>query len=201
MRQSLSAVASCALLILCGAAASRAASLQNVSLKWSPTSTLAEMGALDISGTALTTKIQFGTFVDTRENPPLVGENREKADKPRQVTTSSDVAAFVVDHLKESLRHAGLNTVDAGADVILTGEIRQFFVTETNTYSGELNMLVHLKNSAGKELWTGMVAGDSTRWGRSYTAENNFETMSDMVLRASYNLLSNPGFREALGKH
>ena len=159
------------------------------------------MGPLDISGAALTTKIQIGAFVDTRENPSLVGENREKADKPRQVTTSSDVAAFLVDHLKETLHHAGLNTVDSGADVVVSGEIRQFFVTETNTYSGEVSLLVHVKNSAGKELWTGLVAGDSTRWGRSYTAENNYETMSDMVLRAAYNLIANPGFREALGKH
>ena len=57
-----------------------------------------------------------------------------------------------------------------------------------------------MKDSAGKDLWTGIVNGDSTRWGRSYSAANYYETMSDMVLRATYNLLANAGFREALGK-
>jgi hypothetical protein len=200
MRQSLFAVASCALLILCGAAAARAASLENVPLKWAPTSTLGEMGAIDLTGAVGTTKIRFDALVDTRQNPSLVAENREKVDKVRQMTTSSDVAAFATEHLKDTLRHAGLNIVDDGADVVMSGEIRQFFVTEVNTYGGELSILVHLKNNAGKELWTGVVAGDSTRWGRSYSAENYYETMSDMLLRGAFNLLSNPGFREALGK-
>jgi uncharacterized glyoxalase superfamily protein PhnB len=200
MRQSLSAAASCALLILCGATAARAASLENVPLKWAPTSTLGEMGAIDLTGAVGTTKIRVDALVDTRQNPTLVAENREKVDKVRQMTTSSDVAAFVTEHLKDTLRHAGLNIVDEGADVVMSGEIRQFFVTEVNTYGGELSILVHLKNTAGKELWTGVVAGDSTRWGRSYSAENYYETMSDMLLRGAFNLLSNPGFREALGK-
>jgi hypothetical protein len=200
MRQLLFAAASCALLILCGAAASRAASLENVPLRWKPTSTLAEMGVVDLSGAVGTTKIRIDALVDTRQNPSLVAENREKADKVRQMTTSSDVAAFVTEHMKDTLRRAGLNIVDDGAEVVLSGEIRQFFVTEVNTYGGELSIMVHLKNTAGKELWTGVVAGDSTCWGRSYSAENYYETMSDMLLRGAFNLLSNPGFREALGK-
>jgi hypothetical protein len=116
------------------------------------------------------------------------------------VTTSTDVAAFVTDHVKESLRAAGLNIVDGPADITVSGELRQFFVTEMSTYKGEVSMIIHVKNSAGKEVWTGAVGGDAERFGRSYKAENYYEVMSDMVLRASFNLLSNPGFRETLQK-
>jgi hypothetical protein len=42
---------------------------------------------------------------------------------------------------------------------------------------------------------TGAV-GDAERFGRSYKADNYCETMSDMVIRATYNLLAN-----ALQKH
>ncbi len=112
-----------------------------------------------------------------------------------------DVAAFVTDHFRESLHSAGLNIVDGAADVTISGELRQFFVTETSTYKGEVSVILHVKNSAGKDLWTGVVGGDSTRFGRSYKADNYYETVSDMVLRASYNLLSNQGFRDALQKH
>ena len=116
------------------------------------------------------------------------------------VTTSGDVASFIADHLKEGLRGAGLSIVDSGGDLVLSGEIRRFFVTEVNTYGGEISVLVHLKNGAGKELWSGVVTGDSTRWGRSYSAANYYETMSDMVLSATHNLLANPGFHDALAR-
>jgi hypothetical protein len=186
---------------LVNAAAFAGADLQNIPLKWTPTSAFAATGAIDLSGNILATTLHFDAFVDMRQNPSLVAENREKAGKFRPVTTTSDVAAFVTEHVKESLHGTGLNIVDGAADVSVGGEIRQFFVTETTTYNGQISLLIHVKNSAGKELWTGVVGGDSRRFGRSYKADNYYETMSDMVLRASYNLLSSPGFREALQKH
>jgi hypothetical protein len=189
-----------ACLLLSAAAFARDDVLQNVPLKWSPTSTLAEMGPLDVSGALLTTKIHVDAFTDVRQNPALVAENREKTDKVRPVTTSSDVAAFLVDHLKETLQHAGVTIVDGGADVTITGEIRQFFVTETSMYRGEVSVLLHVKNSAGKEIWTGVIGGAAERFGRSYRLDNYQEAMSDMVLQAAYNLLASPGFREALQK-
>jgi hypothetical protein len=182
-----------------GAAFARDA-LENIPLKWSPTSTLSAWGAVDLSGATITTKIHWDGFTDTRENPTLVAENREKADKVRILTTSTDVAAFVSDHIKDSVHGAGLNVVDSGADVNVSGEMRKFFVTETGTYNGEISVLIHVKNSAGKELWTGIISGDATRWGRSYSAANYFETMSNTILSATYNLLNNAGFRDSLAK-
>jgi hypothetical protein len=200
MRQFFLGVAFFSATLLNGAALARGEPLQNIPLKWTPTATLAEWGAVDISGAMAAAKIHVDGFVDTRESPALVGENRENAEKIRQVTTSGDVSAFVSDHLKDGLRGAGLDIVDSGADLTISGEIRRFFVTEVNTYGGEISLLSHVKNSAGKELWSGVAAGDSTRWGRSYSAANYYETMSDMVLSATHNLLANPGFHDALAK-
>ena len=199
MRQRFLAIASFASLVV-SAAAFASGDLHDIPLNWTPTATFAEMGHLDTSGPMLTAKVHLEPLVDTRQNPSLIAENREKPERVRPVTTSSDVAQFVTDHLKDVLHGAGLNLVDGPADVIVSGEIRQFFVTEVNTYGGEISLLIHVKNSAGKELWTGAVAGDSTRWGRSYKADNYYETISDMILRAAYNLLSTSGFRDALGK-
>jgi len=183
-----------------GTAFARGEALENIPLKWTPTSPFSEWGPVDVSGAMLTSKIHVDAFVDTRQNPSLVAENREKPSNVRQVTTSSDVAAFVADHFKDTLRGAGLNIVDGAADLNISGEIRKFFVTEANTYGGEISLLLHVKNSAGKELWTGLVTGDSTRWGRSYSATNYYETMSDMVLSATHNLLATAGFHDALAK-
>jgi hypothetical protein len=79
--------------------------------------------------------------------------------------------------------------------------VRQFFVTETNTYQGSVSLFVHLKNAAGKEIWSGVVLGSAEHFGRSYKAENYDETFSDMVLHVTYNLLADPAFHEALAKH
>jgi hypothetical protein len=138
MRHHLPAVAFFACVLVNGMTFARGKPLENIPLKWTPTSNLAEMGPLVVSGTLLTTKIHIDAIADTRQNPSLIAENREKANKIRPVTTSSDVAAFVTDHLKESLHGAGLNVVDSGADVSISGEVRQFFVTELNTYSGRI---------------------------------------------------------------
>jgi hypothetical protein len=195
------AASACCIFLLVSATAFAGGALVNVPLKWTPTTTWAEMGAIDVSGALLTTKVHVDAFIDTRPNPPLVAENREHANNVRQFTTSSDVAVFVGDHLRETLQRAGLNTVDATGDVSISGEVRQFFVTEKSTYKGEISLLIRLKDGDGKELWSGIVTGDAARWGRSYSADNYCEVMSDMMLRAVYNLLSNAGFRAALATH
>jgi hypothetical protein len=174
--------------------------LQNIPLKWTPKESIASMGALDLSGPILTTKIQVDPFTDARTDAASVGENREKS-QPRPVTTSSDVPAFIADHMKEAMRGLGMTVVDSGGDVSLSAEVRQFFVTETNTYQGNVSLLVHLKNAAGKEIWSGVVLGSAEHFGRSYKADNYDETFSDMVLHVTYNLLANPAFHEALAKH
>jgi hypothetical protein len=173
--------------------------LQNIPLKWTPKESIASMGVLDLSGAFLTTKIRVDPFNDARTDTASVGENREKS-QPRPVTTSSDVPAFVADHMKEAMRGLGMSVVDEGGDVSLSADVRQFFVTETNTYQGNVQLLVRLKNAAGKEIWSGVVLGSAEHFGRSYKSENYYETFSDMVLHATYNLLANPAFHEALAK-
>jgi len=190
-----------ACLIASGAAAASEKLLENIPLKWSPTSSLAEMGPVDLSAADVSVKVHVEALVDSRQNPTLIAQNTEKPDKPRPVTTSSDVGAFVTEHLKDSLRAGGLNTVDDGGDVTLSGEIRQFFVNEVNVYRGEASLVLRLKDATGKELWTGVIVGDAERFGRSYRADNYYEVLSDTLLRAAHNLLANPAFHQALEKH
>jgi hypothetical protein len=190
-----------ACLIVSGTAGAAPAVLENIPLKWSPTSTLAEMGQVDLTAPDLAVKIHVDPLVDVRQNPTLIALNTEKPDKPRQVTTSADVGAFVTEHLKDTLRGVGLSIVDGPSDVTLSGEIRQFFVNEVNVYRGEVSIVIRVKNSSGKEIWSGVAGGDAERFGRSYRADNYYEVLADTLLRAAHNLLVNPGFHEALEKH
>jgi hypothetical protein len=188
------------LVFFAGQALAKDKLLENVPLKWTPTDSIAGLGPVDLSGAALGTAIHVDALVDTRQNPSAVAENREDERKVLPVTTSTDVAAFVTDHLKDMLRGAGLNLVDGPGDVTLSGEIRQFFVTETSLYHGDMSVLIHLKDNQGREVWSGVISGAPERFGRSYKLDNYYETLSDMIVRSAHSLLSNPGFRDALQK-
>jgi hypothetical protein len=191
----------CTTLLLAGSVSAAPKLLENIPLVWKPTDTLGSLGPLNLGGPVISAALHVDKLVDTRNNPAMIAENQEKPDKPLPVTTSGDVGAFVTDNLKDSLRVAGLNIVDGPGDLTLSGEIRQFFVTETGTYHSELSMVLHLKDAHGKEVWSGAAAGSTERFGRSYKAENYYETLSDAVIRATHNLLSNPAFTDAFAHH
>jgi hypothetical protein len=173
--------------------------LSNIPLVWSPTQSFAEFGAIDLNGVG-NVKVQFNGFTDTRKNPALIAENHEK-DKVRQVTTKDNVAVFLTDHVKDTFGKAGINVVDSGGDVIVSGEIRDFFVNETEQYVGNVTVYVTVTNAAGKVLWQGVAGGGSTNFGRSYKADNYYETLSNAVLKLSNSLLNSQGFHTALQSH
>lgn len=173
--------------------------LSNIPLVWSPTQSFAEFGAIDLNGIG-NVKVQFNAFTDARKNLALIAENHEK-EPPRQVTTKDNVASFLTDHVKETFGKAGLDVVDSGGDVVVSGEIRDFFVNETDQYVGNITVYVTLTNTSGKVLWQGVAGGGASNFGRSYKADNYYETLSNAVLKLSNSLLNSPGFHGALQVH
>ncbi|HEV2333067.1 MAG TPA: hypothetical protein VGV16_07870 [Gammaproteobacteria bacterium] len=180
-------------LLLCGCIH---APLNDIPLVWKPTSSIGDFGALDVSG-FMDVKMQVDKFTDTRKDPQLIAENRENA-QPRPVTTRDDVGAFVADNMRDTMRKSGLDVVDSGGQVVISGEVVDFFVNETNTYESTVTLRVTARDAAGKTLWSGVTGGSATRFGRSYKAENYYEVLSDSVLEATYNLMSSPKFEAAL---
>ncbi|CAN0506555.1 unnamed protein product, partial [Phaeothamnion confervicola] len=47
-------------------------------------------------------------------------------------------------------------------------------------------------------LWVVMTTGTSSRFGISYKAGNYYEVLSDALIGATHELMTNPGFRKAL---
>ena len=91
-------------------------------------------------------------------------------------------------------------TVDSGGNAIVSGEVRQFFVEETGTYQGQIALHVTVRSPAGEVLWEGSTSGTNSRFGRSYKAENYYETFSDSLIDATTSLLKNSDFVKALGR-
>ncbi|HEX7966096.1 MAG TPA: YajG family lipoprotein [Gammaproteobacteria bacterium] len=181
--------------LACGCAHAPAP-LNDIPLVWAPTSTVAEIGAIDTTGMT-DVKIQMGGFTDARKDTALIGANREDG-QDRPVTTRDAVAGYVTDHLRETLQKTGLDVVDSGGTAVLSGEVKDFFVTEVNTYHAEITLSVTLRNAAGKTLWSGVVGGSSTTFGHSYSAANYYKVLSNALVDATHTLLANPGFHDAL---
>jgi hypothetical protein len=166
--------------------------LQDIPLQWKPTTEL---------GAAVQTshqKIRFVAFKDVRDNPKLIAENREKA-TPKPVTTKDDVGAFVTDSLRRIFDREGFSTVDASGDLVISGEVRRFFVEETDTYKGDVLLHVTVTSHDGKTLWDGNTSGAASTFGRSYKAENYYEVLSNSLIDATTTLLKNHDFVQALG--
>ena len=170
----------------------KTALLQHVRLQWKPTSEL-KLSAMEMSQAP----IQFETFQDVRDNKEAIGENRED-DKPKPVTTTDDVGAFVSTHMRELFDRAGLKTVDSNGAVTIKGEVKQFFVRETSTYKSEATVHVTVVGRDGKTLWSGLASGDATRFGRSYKLENYYEVLSDAIVNTVSSMLQSTEFQKAL---
>jgi len=190
-----------ALLGLIWAAAGFAAKkpLAGIPLVWKPASLASEYGAVDLTGLA-GVKIEVRELADAREKPDLIGENRDQEDEGivLQVTTSESVPEFVTDHLRRLFADAGLEIVTEGGAVVVTGEVRRFFVLETSTYAGEVSLKLVVKDQDGKSFWAGTAGGTAKRFGRSYKSENYYETLSDALMAVAYKLLQNASFMQAL---
>jgi hypothetical protein len=175
--------------------------LENIPLVWKPTSSLAEYGAIDLTGTS-GVKVEVRELADGRENPSLIGENRDKEDKGivLSVTTAEPVAPFVTENLMRLLGGAGLDAVASGGDVVVSGKVKRFFVLETSTYQGEVTLAIEARTPAGEVIWSGLAAGTAKRFGRTYKSENYYETLSDSLLDAAAKLLQNEAFIKALSR-
>lgn len=175
-----------------------AASPDNIPLVWKPDrehSTPPDAAPVDF----FKAKVRVMPMTDSRENPRLIGENRE-GPMPKPATTRDEVAAFVTDHFKTLLTAAGLTVVDSGENAIIKGDVQRFFVTETSKYSGEVRIAFVVTDPAGKTLWEGATGGTSVRAGFSYQAENYYESLSDALTIATDRLLREPGFEAAIAR-
>jgi hypothetical protein len=170
--------------------------LDNVPLVWMPERHPSASVPPDAKG-LMSARIKVAPMTQAQGDPKLIGENREKV-APRPVTTRDDVAAFVTDRFKKLLTGAGLHVVESDETVIFKGEIIQFFVTETNLYVGDVRMRMTATDAAGNVVWQGVSHGSSTRFGRSYSAANYYQSLSDALAVATTSLLSDRSLDQAV---
>ncbi len=172
--------------------------LHGIPMVWSPTDDIGDVGVVNLTDLYDIT-IGVTPFTDKRRDPEVIAKNIEDMDDGvvLEVTTSDDVGAWVSDRFVFVLESLGMTVASTDADVEIEGEIRRFFVEEDNMYEGDVGILLTVKKG-DEVLWKGMTNGSAKRWGRSYKADNYFETLSDATLEAIHNAIRDRHFRDAL---
>lgn len=180
--------------------------LENVALAWVPTEDVAQPKVQTITPGAAAAppslRIEIQALADARETPKRIGENREDLEKTGciyPVTTKDDAAAWTTDRFRFLLGRLGFHVGDKDGDVVLSGELRQFFVTEGGTYDGEIGLKLDVVSKDGKALWSGIVRGTSGHWGKSYKLANYHETLSDTLIDLVQHLAADPNFLKSVG--
>jgi hypothetical protein len=171
---------------------------KDVELQWKATTDFSELKRVNLN-TISAHKIKVEKFTDDRTIKPStrIGEYSEDKNDIRPVDTKSDVAQFVTDNFKNSLNKAGLDIVDQNPEYILSGSVKDFYVTETGTYEGSAVLRLVLKKG-DKVVWTGSAKGTNKRFGRTYKLENYMESLSDSLLDAIFGLLENDDFTKSV---
>lgn len=168
----------------------------NVVLKWNPNEKQGKP-VLDTTGGIF--PLAIAGIVDKRDKGKQIGENTEKDTVP--IYTSSDVPAFVRDHVVSQLKIIGIEVTAAETgDRVLKSELIDFWVAEGNRYQGSVRLRISIVDSKGKELWSGAVGGSSNNFGRSLKPDNYTESISDCIQDLASTLVSTPAFREAIAK-
>jgi uncharacterized lipoprotein YajG len=134
-------------------------------------------------------------------DPTVIGEISDHDDKVFPVHASNGVAAWAGEVLQKNAADWGIK-VSPDAPLSLTGKLTQFRLTAStkalgSTYNAEIQVNFALKDTQGRTLWEGAAAGDATRYGHSYSAENANEVLSDALKEAYADAFNNPGLQSA----
>jgi hypothetical protein len=151
-------------------------------------------------GTVPPTRIYIGRIEDKREKMDAIGVNLEHA-TPVQIVAGSDPVGFFRQTLALQLRRAGLSVTEdpAQAERTITGDLTRFWVEESNNYQGDVAATIRVSDRSGAVRWEGAVTGHGENFGRSLSPENYSQTLSDAIVRLTYDsLLPNSEFQNAL---
>jgi hypothetical protein len=136
-------------------------------------------------------KVSIVPFVDGRDpvRKALIGRHSYRNGESI-VTTRDDVGAFCAAQLDTILKRGDVAVVPSGADLTISGTLKQFMVEEGqehwnhNVYDGIVEIEVVVTDAAGKEVWRGSLVGTSDDTGESYRATNHQQGFSDALVKA-----------------
>jgi hypothetical protein len=145
----------------------------------------------------------FVNVADKRDeqDKATIGVNREEHNNiPVRASGSPSVPEFVAKAARDEIRSSTLATTEDMAQCThtLDLDILTFNVLEDNMFNAEVRLEARLVDPTGKELWRGSGSGTSKTFGRSRSAENYNQTLSNSIKIAMAQILGDADFKKAL---
>jgi hypothetical protein len=175
--------------------------LKDIPLEWRPTDDVRSLKAIDLS-VFQNTHFMISPFNDLRKKPTEIGVNIERRLSSQEllVTTKDNVASWVTYYFSKTFSDFDMNVVKEKGNLTLEADIMKFFVTEQSIYKGQVALKVRLLSKTKAVIWEEMVSGESVRFGKSYSATNYYEALSNALISAVHLLLKNDAFKNAVQK-
>ncbi len=131
------------------------------------------------------------------EDPAEIGTRTDDDDRRHTLKAVNDVVEYVAEAIDDALTQWGIKTEDSAGLVLEIGLVR-FDILETNqavgaTYNANVRFVAELK--AGGD-WSGGSVGDATRYGRKFSNANVNEVLSDALLEALAEIISDDRLRQ-----
>jgi uncharacterized lipoprotein YajG len=149
-------------------------------------------------------KIYFEQIKDTRSDPRSIGENLEKKDQRILVQTSNDSEAgeFVRSVLIKEFKSKTFPVEDqAGlASKIITGTLLKFWTVETSNYDSQTQLKIEVRDKAGRVYYSHNYTGVGKNRGRSLSAVNYQESISNSMTSVIDGMFSDRDFLAALSE-
>lgn len=135
------------------------------------------------------------------DDPAEIGTRTDDDDRLHTLRSVGEVGEYVTQVLGDLAADWGLKAED-GADRVLDVALIRYKIVETNqavgaTFNAEARLSGELRERGGEVLWSGTAAGDATRYGKKFSNENVNEVLSDALLEAFAELLSDGGLHDA----
>lgn len=133
-------------------------------------------------------------LADQRPDPSLVGVHQQIN---AAVRTTDRVAEYCAARVASLLGSAGAQ-IDPAAAVVLRMQLLDYQVIEGKRFNGFVRIRVGVHGRDGSELWSDLLDGQASRWGRTHNPENFNAALSGALAAAIDKLLGNPAFATAI---
>jgi hypothetical protein len=138
---------------------------------------------------------------DARTDKVLGERVHETKPLKAEVTTNSDVAAWVQSGVRTVLQENGFSftsgpTLLLSVDTLATKET----IYHRSGYDASIAMTAHLQSASGKMCWTETIQGRGGNYGYSGSVQNYQQTLNEALANATVNMAQQQAFKDALCK-
>ncbi len=176
----------------------------DITLEYRPQQSVAATVA-NVSGAMLERPVAL-RFEDDRQrdDPSVIGSRTDDDDRKIALRATSDLLEFVRDNFRSAARDWGVR-FDSDAGLTLVVRVLETKITETNqavgaTYNAVVRLAYALESGSGEKLVSNTALGDASRYGKKFSNDNCNEVLSDAMLEAFANLVSDRELQRAWGK-